>query len=191
MPGAWWEGHGARLLYILRPVLPVCSAIVDSLASVYAQAATHWSWPKECWHQSISDRYRDAPEIRKRMLDAGANVHAAGFELELDRLRIEPDGHAGIRARTRSVLLDDLVIKLRRAVLDAGLPWGHGHWPHITLRYDCTGLQRTMRAVPPVHWHVDAFELVAGGGNPYRYTTLARWSLAAPQHTARQLELFH
>ena len=52
------------------------------------------------------------------------------------------------------------------------------------------GTMPSTQSIPPLDWRVDAFELVWGGGHPYRYDTLGRWQLGPPVMTASQPSLF-
>ncbi len=94
LPLAWWGGHGDRLLFILRPPAPVRDAVIQSLEHAGMLDLLGDHWPVECWHQLVSARYEDTPEIRQRLLQAGARVQADTFRIELDRVRVTADGHA-------------------------------------------------------------------------------------------------
>lgn len=178
LPLAWWGGHGDRLLFILHPPAPVRDAVIQSLEHAGMLDLLGDHWPVECWHQRVSARYEDTPEIRQRLLQAGARVQADAFRIELDRVRVTADGHAQFCAHRRHRPLEQLVSRLGQALVAEGLPALYGHAPHIVLNHACDGPPQPGRPAPPVPWQAGAFELVRGGGDPYRYTLLARWPLA-------------
>ncbi|MFZ7096923.1 2'-5' RNA ligase family protein [Luteimonas dalianensis] len=151
-------------------------------------------FPPALWHQSVSDRYADRPELRERLLAAGGDVRVPGFSIDLDQLRKgrNPRGNFNVEARQRSACseLVTLVDAINEAVAAHGLPKGDGHSPHVTLSYGFNGELPGTQPMTPVEWRVDAFELVVGGGQPYGYTTLGRWTLGPPAARASQPSLF-
>lgn len=192
---AWWPGRGSRLLFILRPPATTAAALGSTIESAGVAAALGRElFPLALWHQSVSDRYADRPDLRERLLAAGAQVRAPGFTIELDQLRAARNqrGSCNVEARQRAGCpeLVALIDAVNAAVAGQGLPQGGGHSPHITFSYTfCGALPRT-RPILPVEWAVDAFELVAGGGRPYGYTTLGRWTLEPAAPRASQPSLF-
>src|SRR5690606_21761277 len=139
LPLAWWGGHGDRLLFILRPAAPVRDAVIQSLEHAGMLDLLGDHWPVECWHQLVSARYEDTPEIRQRLLQAGARVQADTFRIELDRVRVTADGHAQFCAHRRHRPLEQLVSRLGQALVAEGLPALYGHAPHIALNHACDG----------------------------------------------------
>ena len=184
----WWPGYGSRLLFILRPSSEVRDAIAGSMRHARLGSLLVPSWPPECWHQSVSDRYADRPWIRERLIAAGNQVRATGFDLELDRARAGT--HAEIRARGRCVGLERLIDAIGEATLIQGLPRGGNHSPHLTLDYRYKGPDISSQPLLTVPWQVETFELVTGGGKPYRYNTLARWQLDPAPARVVQTDLF-
>lgn len=192
---AWWPGRGPRLLFILRLAPSATAALDDIIGSAGIKAVLGRElFPAVLWHQSVSDRYADKPEVRERLLAAGATVQVPGFTIELDQLRAygNDKGSYNVEARQRGGCPDlaRLVGAINVAVAEHGLPQGGGHSPHVTLSYSFRGKPPKPRTMPAVEWTVDAFELVVGGGKPYGYTTLGRWTLGPPAASASQASLF-
>lgn len=192
---AWWPRHGPRLLFILRLAPPAAAALDGAIESSGArQVLGAKLFPAALWHQSVSDRYADRPELRQRLLAAGERVHAPGFTIELDQLRAGRNqrGSFNVEVRQRSACpeLVTLVNAVNDAVADQGLPKGKGHSPHVTLSYNFEGNPPGNQPLVPVEWAVDEFELVSGGGHPYAYTTLGRWMLGPAAPRASQPGLF-
>lgn len=192
---AWWPGRGPRLLYLVR-VSPEVAGAVDAAIAASGLKSTLGPalFPRALWHQSVSDRYADLPWVCERLLAAGARVRAPGFTLTLDQVRTARNQrgsfNAEVRQRGRCAELGQLVAAINAAVAEEDLPQGGGHSPHVTLSYGFAAAAPSSVPILPVEWRVDAFELVWGGGQPYRYDTLARWQLASPVTTASQPSLF-
>lgn len=192
---AWWPKRGNRLLFILRLAPTETVALDAAIESAGVKAALGAElFPASLWHQSVSDRYADRPDIRERLLAAGGQVRAPGFTVELDQLRAGRNqrGSLNVEARQRAACpeLAALVASINAAVAEQGLPQGGGHSAHVTLSYTFLGELPPTRPMITVEWPVDAFELVVGGGRPYGYTTLGRWKLQAPAARASQASLF-
>lgn len=192
---AWWPGRGPRLLFILRLAPTVTAALDSAIRSAGVKAALGQDlFPAPLWHQSVSDRYADRPDIRPRLLAAGERVRAPGFTLELDQLRaarnLRDSFNVEARQRSASPELRALVDAINDAAAEQGLPRGKGHSPHVTLSYGFRGELPGTQPMTPVEWQVQAFELVSGGGSPYAYTTLGRWMLGPPAPRASQASLF-
>jgi hypothetical protein len=115
-------------------------------------------------------------------------VRSAGFDLELDRARAGE--HAEIRTRGRCLGLERLIDAIGHATLAQGLPRGGNHSPHLTLDYRYEGPEISLQPLLTVPWRVETFELVTGGGKPYRYNTLARWQLDPAPARVVQTDLF-
>ncbi|MCE7033123.1 hypothetical protein LY625_10940 [Lysobacter sp. GX 14042] len=192
---AGWPGHGNRLLFILRPSAQVRAALADAVAAAGVTAALgNSAFPPGLWHQSVSDRYADRPDIRERLLAAGAGIQARGFTLELDQVRAARNrrGSFNVDARERrgSGELDLLIASVNASVEEQGLPPGGGHTPHVTLSYGFHGELPPRQPMRRVDWAVDSLELVVGGGAPYHYETLGRWPLGPAAARASQASLF-
>ncbi|MGO1541616.1 MAG: 2'-5' RNA ligase family protein [Luteimonas sp.] len=192
---AWWPRRGNRLLFILRLAPSAAAALDGAIESAGVKAALGAElFPAALWHQSVSDRYADRPELRQHLLAAGEQVRVPGFTIELDQIRTgrNPRGSFNVEARQRSACpeLVTLVDAINEAAAAQGLPEGGGHSPHVTLSYGFKGELPGSQPMIPVEWAVDAFELVVGGGRPYGYTTLGRWTLGPPAARASQASLF-
>lgn len=195
IPDPWWPGHGNRLLFLLRPGAQVQAALADAIAAAGIKAVLgREAFPPGLWHQSVSDRYADRPDIRERLLAAGASLRALGFTLELDQVRAAKNtrGSFNVDARERrgSAELEALVAAVNEAVTAQGLPAGGGHTPHVTLSYGFRGTLPPSQPMAPVEWPVETVELVVGGGTPYRYDTLGHWTLAPAVPRVSQASLF-
>ncbi|MGY0632577.1 2'-5' RNA ligase family protein [Luteimonas sp. A478] len=192
---AWWPGRGPRLLFLLRMAPPAATALDSAIESAGIKVALGAElFPAALWHQSVSDRYADRPELRQRLLAAGGQVRVPGFTIELDQLRSGRNqrGSFNVEARQRGACtgLATLVDAINDAAAAQGLPKGGGHSPHVTLSYTFQGELPRTRSMPSIEWPVDAFELVLGGGRPYGYTTLGRWMLGPPAARVSQASLF-
>lgn len=192
---AWWPKHGNRLLFILRPTAQVRTALSEAIAAAGVTAVLgRDAFPAGLWHQSVSDRYADRPEIRERLLAAGDTLQARGFTLELDQLKTARNkrGSFNVDARERrgSQELDMLIASVNDAATMQGLPAGGGHTPHVTLSYGFRGELPPSQPMIRVEWTVDALELVVGGGKPYNYEILGRWALAPAAPRVSQASLF-
>jgi RNA 2',3'-cyclic 3'-phosphodiesterase len=194
---AWWPPRSGlpRLLFLAR-LRAARTAAVSSQLDAHGVATLLGAdlFPLDLLHQSLSDRYRDTLEIRRRLLLAGDSVRGQAFTLTLDRLRCAPNDrgssnvdlwmHGGCKE------LVWLVDAINDAVGRQGLPRGGGHTPHITVSYTFKGGMPPLQRIPVIDVPIDAFELVAGGGKPYGYTTLRRWMLAPASQRTVQPPLF-
>jgi len=192
---SWQSGTGCRLLFIARPSDAVRGAIEQSLASHRdAGLLGRNAFPAENWHQSLSERYIDTPELREILLRAGAMLRTPTFTLQLDAIRCSGNDRGSIqwevRSRGRSRELTALIAEINAVLVSCGLPPGGCHSPHITVHYAAKAMLPREQAITPVNWIIDAVELVMGGGSPYRYTTLGRWKLAPELPRPLQVDLF-
>ncbi|KRB28801.1 MULTISPECIES: hypothetical protein [unclassified Acidovorax] len=159
--------------------------------------------PMDNWHQTLSDRYGDTPEMRQRMLRAGADVKARACTLVLNRIRDGVHKEQGkttiqwsFRARGRPQCFDALLAAVRHALSTEGLATKTGHTPHTTISYWApTRLGPTQ--MNPIAWTIDEILLVVGRNdesysNRYSYETIGRWPLqpAPPDPSSTQLPLF-
>lgn len=193
----WWQrGSGApRLLFVARPsaaCVAALSALLDDSGVLGVLGDDVFSF--DLLHQSLSDRYVDRPWIRERLLLAGERVRAQAFTLTLDRLQCAANDHGSanvdVRMQGGSAALAGLVETINAAIAGQGLPPGKGHSAHVTVSYGFCGQMPRTRTIPDIDVAIDAFELVAGSGTPYRYTTLGRWPLGAQQARVAQAALF-
>ena len=190
---AWWPpGSGLPRLFFLARLRATCTAALSSQLERHGVVAMLGAdlFPFDLSHQSLSDRYRDTAEIRRRLLLAGDSVRGRAFSLALDRLRCAANERG---SRNVDVWMEGgckalalLVDALNQAIGSQGLPMGRGHAPHITVSYTFRGEMPPLRKIPAIEVAIDAFELVVGGGRPYGYATLRRWLLdPAPRPTVQ------
>jgi 2'-5' RNA ligase len=185
-------------LFIARPDAAMREVFDVSTREQGIQRATGPAiFPLVNWHQTLSDRFVDSPQTRALLLQAGQAVQGQGFTLSLDRLRVSPNAQASAHVElccSRAVgALKGLLRALEIAIAHQGLSTtGKGHRPHVTLCYRDDGEARGQRSTPirAIDWTIEGFELALGGGNPYRYRTLSRWSLAPAAPQATQALLF-
>ena len=186
----YFDNGRPRLIFIARPgadvSLPIRS-MIEGIADTRGFPSTHW-------HQSVSARYIDTPSLRAALQAAGDRVAAESFAIELDRLESarNPKGTFNwtIRSQRKSDGLRTLVDAINMAVMARGLPMGGGHTPHITLHYHANSTLSGAGPIAPIHWRIAAFELVIGGGSPYRYEPLGRWNLLPESPDPIQASLF-
>lgn len=197
----FWEAERdrgqPRLLFIARPDPATRQQLEAALAAHGIDAMLGRSrFDPDNWHQSVSERYLDTPQLRRQLMAAGASLAGAAITLPLDRVLSTRNlrGRFNWEVRTapdaRDLLLG-LVNDIKQALGAQGLPVvTQVNRPHITLSYGAdSGLPRDL-PITPVYWPIAAVELVSGGGAPYRYTTLARWPLSAEVHRIHQAGLF-
>ena len=198
LPDALWsrDKGDSRLLFVARPTPEVRSALEDLLArhGILATLGRQLFSP-ENWHQSLSARYVDAPQVRELLARAGDGLRARAFHIAFERLvtgQKEPGVfHWDIRPKKPSQDLDRVVEALKDQISRQGLPRvEHGHGAHFTLSYGAKASLPNPVTVGSVPWAVDAVELVVGGGSPYRYTTLQRWALEPAPPPPLQSNLF-
>ena len=193
----WWQpgSGGSRLLFLAR-LRARCTDTISAQLEAHGVLDVLGAevFPFDLLHQSFSDRYRDTPEIRRRLLLAGARVQAQAFTLAPDRLQCEANGRGSanidVRVRGGSGKVDALVDAINAAIAEEGLPMGGRHSAHVTVSYGFHGEMPRSRKIPEIDVVIDAFELVLGGGKPYRYTTLGRWELGPEPPRRVQPSLF-
>lgn len=198
LPDALWsrDKGGSRLLFIARPTPAVRAALEELLArhGILALLGRQLFAPGN-WHQSLSARYVDTPQVRELLARAGDRLRTQSIHIAFERLVTglkEPDVfHWDIRPKGSGNELDDVVQALKDRISREGLPLAeHGHAPHFTLSYGAKASLPNPLTVGPVPWTVDTIELVAGGGKPYRYTTLRQWALGPAPPPPLQSSLF-
>jgi hypothetical protein len=197
VPDAWWPaGSGLPRLLFLARLRTACAGVVTSRLETVGVARLLGASmsPIDLLHQSLSDRYRDTAEIRRRLLRAGDGVRAQAFSLSLDRLRCAPNERGSrnveLWMKADCEALTTLVTAINDGVCRQGLPRGGGHRPHMTVSYTFHGRMPSLQRLPEVEVSIDAFELVVGGGKPYRYETLRRWMLSPASPSTSQPTLF-
>jgi len=178
----------ARLLLIAPLPATTRDALRASLdeAGVLATLGDALS-PPRLWHQSLSPDFIDTPGMRRRLLTACSRLDADAVALTLDHVRYARHEAGELRctaAPTGAQPAFDALQDALRRVLDAeDIVAEHRRTAHVTLSYHAPSQGATTR-IRPVTWLLDTLELVAPGGTPYRYETLARWTLSAPAGTA-------
>lgn len=169
-----------RLILMAMPPLAVRRAMEAAVARNGLD-----SWLGECmfsagnWHQTFSDRYPDERAFRQQLLQAGARVSAQAFTMTLNRLRDHSsDGtiHWTFRVRGIPAGFTALLAAVRNALIEQGIEPGTGHTPHVTLSYRAPE-RLGATAMAPIPWTVDELLLVVGGGRPYHYEIIGRWTL--------------
>ncbi|WP_082615447.1 hypothetical protein [Acidovorax sp. Root267] len=188
---------GPRLIFVAKPSPEVAAAMWRTVALNGLDSST--LSPQDNWHQTLSDRYGDTPEVRQKMLRVGARVRAQACTLVLNRIR---DGvhkeqgkntiHWSFRARGRPHCFDALLVAVRQALYEEGLATETGHTPHSTISYWAPTRLGPTR-MDPIAWTLDELLLVVGGnGKSYSYETIGRWPLqpVPPDPSNTQLRLF-
>lgn len=153
-------------------------------------------FPTGNWHQSLTNRLPDHPEVAAALVRAGAHVDAAAVEMPFDRIA-SVRGERDINWRVevsgkRPPGFDSLLHAVQNAMTREHVrDGGDGHAPHVTISYWAPHTLSSARRFPTVNWSLDEVELVRAGGDPHLYTTLARWPLrAAEQQAPHQTGLF-
>lgn len=188
---------GPRLLFVAKPPPEVIAAMWMAVARNGLDNSA--LFPRDNWHQTLSDRYVDTPDMRQKMLRAGASVKAQACTLVFNRIRdqVHKDRgeiaiHWAFRARGRPPCFHALLAAIERALYEQGLTTETGHTPHSTISYRAPArLGRTY--MDPIAWTIDEVLLVVGGSTqPYRYETIGRWPLLPmpPEPSSTQLQLF-
>jgi 2'-5' RNA ligase len=180
-------------LFIAKPQPDVLSAMVTAVtASGLDHLLGAALFAPDNWHQSLSDRYSDEPELRDRLLHAGGRISAVSVTMTLNRI-ISKSGKRGIqwafRARGEPPEFQELLNTVQAALRAEGLSEEQGHIPHITISYAAPA-RLSSQKILPIEWTVNEILLVKGGGEePYQYRTLGRWQLLAPPYPYAQMRL--
>lgn len=186
----------SRLLFIARPGPGIRAALDAALAAHRLSPRLGRSeFDPGNWHQSVSDRYIDTPELRRELLQVGDSISAPATTLRLDRIQSPRNQRGSFNWELRGHpserdLLVPLVTEIKRAAVAHNLPASaERNRPHITLSYGAGSALPSDLPIEAIEWTIDAIELVVGNGKPYRYTTLGRWPLRpeAPRIIQRAL----
>ena len=142
------------------------------------------------WHQSLSDRHwpEDTPDLRERLLRAGARISAFAVPMSLNRIVAQGE-HWSLKARGNPAGFRDLLTAVRAALAAEGIEDHIGHTPHVTLSYTAPLSIAPPKIAEAIEWVLDEVVLVVGGGSPYHYEVLGRWPLQ-PIAASRQRSLF-
>ena len=139
--------------------------------------------PARLWHQSLSPDFVDTPDMRRRLLAAGSRFDAAAVAITYDQVRYARHEAGELRCSVAptgaQTAFDALQDTLLAALIAEDIVAEHRRTAHVTLSYHAPS-QAPTRRIRPVTWWLDTIELVAPGGTPYRYDTLARWTLSMP-----------
>ncbi|AKC86387.1 2'-5' RNA ligase family protein [Pseudoxanthomonas suwonensis] len=171
-----------ELFVMARVPGPVRDALLHALSLGGLEAKLGRAlYPPRNWHQTLSAL--QPAEALEPMRRACAGLDARAFDMPLDRLEssgAEPGRihwqfvPSGGKPDGLALLLADVKDRLRgQAIADT-----QGHRAHVTVSYNAhQGIGRL--DMPPVHWPVDAVELVqvAGRGADYRYDVVEAWPL--------------
>ena len=152
-------------------------------------------FPPLNWHQSLSDRFEDDPELIERLLSIGPRISAHALRFKIDRVestRGPQDTHWAFKPEQTPVDFDPLLLSVKAAISTVDRRPQGGHTPHITVSYRAPEHLRAMVQIQPVEWIMDEVLFVRGGGTPYHYEVLGRWPLLPPriQLKSEQAQLF-
>ena len=173
-----------RLLFVAMPPPEVVAAIQDMLRRCGLErllGSTLFA-PYNC-HQSLSGRILKPSRTDISILrSVGERLSAHACTLQFNRIDSaqHPNGnfHVTMRARGRPKAFEALLHALQRQLIEVG--YSHiatGVSPHITLSYVAPALLDKIEIKPSVDWTLGQLLLVEGGGSPYAYDILDRWSL--------------
>jgi 2'-5' RNA ligase len=135
------------------------------------------------WHQSLSERVFSPTRADIALLRAvGDHVRAHACTVQYNRIEGSRNAaghcHVTLRAKGRPKAFDALVEAVQMPLAAAGYSaMVSGVTPHTTLSYRAPLLIDKVELEPMLEWTMDAFMLVLGTGDPYRYDILDRWTL--------------
>ena len=183
-----------RLIVITKPPPAVLDGMQQALRDVGLDKRLGSArFDPENWHQSLSDRYPDQPEIRDALLRACTKVsteRVERFSLALSKISGPPSEFGPIywafRASGPLKGLRALQLAIQSATEMEGIASQVRSTAHVTISYRAPSPLDVV-SIAPIIWPIDEFLLVKGGGNPYHYEELGRWQLIEP--SGRQLYL--
>jgi 2'-5' RNA ligase len=183
-----------RYVFVAKPPQAVREALREALARLGLDTQLGRSMFKpENWHQSLSDRFWEAPGLRETLLRAGELLSAQAVTLRLNRIAGSGEGspHWAFRAYGKPAGFSDLLMAVRAALSMAGMVDTVGHTPHVTVSYTAPISLAPLKITPSVEWAIDEVLLVVGegDGDNYHYDVVGRWQLI-PLPASRQLSLF-
>lgn len=168
-----------RLTLIARPPVDVAECI-DAVLPALGLEPDGERWPAANLHQSVSGDH--APLLEPALRRALARIRAPAFDLLFNRVSL--GDRWVLHAKGVPTGFTRLLAEVRAALRAEGIACETGHTPHVTLCYAPPFVQSGARWLPaPIHWRIDAIELVAAARHPYRYCTLTRQPLPPPPQT--------
>ena len=137
------------------------------------------------WHQSLSERIFDPTKDEcDALLRVGNEISAHACTLDFNRVE-GPDlasgrRHCSLRAKGTPKGFSRLLLQVQNRLTanDFGRI-ATGVTPHITLSYNADHSFDNTLVDPIISWTIDELFLVMGGGDPYGYEVIGRWSLLA------------
>lgn len=161
------------------------SAAVDGV--LHEHALDHWAGSRMFApgnrHQSFSERRFDATRADiTRLQKVGARVRAHACTLQFNRIQttLNPSGkiYLTLQAKGKPKAFKAINDFLRGELREAGFAdMATGVTAHSTLCYDAPSLIENIHIDPTINWPTNELSLVIGGGDPYRYEIIDRWSL--------------
>lgn len=133
----------------------------------------------ENWHQTLSARhFSPSDALLARLRRAGDRIEGNAFRMQFNRIAggRQAPFHWEFRVRGEPYGFRGNLAAVQRGLASEQLEDDEGHRPHSTLSYRAPGPLETI-IIQPVEWLVDEFQLVVGGGLPYRYHVVERWAL--------------
>ncbi len=178
-----------RLLFMAK----VAPAVRHHIEGALAQLRLDWRlgndlFPPDNWHQTLSDRYEDTPEMSARLQRAGARISAHAFTLWLNKIGGREYWSVFAQAKPREFM--NLLAAVQDGVMREGLNGGGLHTPHVSVSYNAPEPLPPL-TITPIRWHIDEVLLVRGCGDGpnYHYEVIARWDLL-PALADQQQPLF-
>ena len=173
-----------RLFFAAMPPPDVVAAIREV---VHTHGLEQWLgrrlFAPENWHQSLSERKRDATRADMALLRAvGERIRTHAFTLQYNRIdsSLTPAGkhYLSLRAKGKPKAFEAINQALQRELLAADYPdMATGVTAHTTLSYDAPSLIDKIDIAPSIDWTINELLLVLGNGNPYHYDIIDRWPL--------------
>ncbi|GAB2506390.1 hypothetical protein GCM10027084_21120 [Pseudoxanthomonas sangjuensis] len=171
-----------RLFFALLPDEAQRRALAACVERLHGHfPGARWVRPQR-WHLTLHYLGESAgprEDWIARAIEAGGDLHASGFEQELDRLRAlgNPRNPAlTLSGEASSPGMDAFWQALRQRLLQAGFRLSaRGFVPHLTVAYVPPGPQ--LPPIAPVALRFDAFHLLQSVEGQAEYDTLGSWRL--------------
>ena len=149
------------------------------------------------WHQSLSGRiWTPTASDIESLRSVGEQVAAHACTLQYNRIDSSANDKGDIHVTLRAHGLPKAFQALLQALKAPLIEHGHGHLainnsPHSTLSYTSPLLLDKIDIAPTINWTINELLLVIGGGDPYHYEIIDRWSLMPEiDPVVRQIGLF-